>query len=53
MSTKGAAQSTPFLVALPVLTFFFHRFCKGRYEPAFLRHPLQVSKIQTEDFSPV
>lgn len=46
MSTKGAAQSTPFLIALPVLTFFFHRFCKGRYEPAFLRHPLQEAMIK-------
>ncbi|KAL2473469.1 Calcium permeable stress-gated cation channel 1 [Forsythia ovata] len=41
MSTKGAALSTPFLIALPVLTIWFHRFCKGRYEPAFIRHPLQ------------
>ncbi|XAR65685.1 hypothetical protein NMG60_11009874 [Bertholletia excelsa] len=41
LSTKEAAQSTPFLIALPVLTIWFHWFCKGRYEPAFIRYPLQ------------
>lgn len=41
LSTKEAAQSTPFLIALPVLTIWFHRFCKHRYEPAFVRYPLQ------------
>ncbi|XP_041003078.1 CSC1-like protein At3g21620 isoform X2 [Juglans microcarpa x Juglans regia] len=42
LSTKEAAQSTPLLLALPVLTIWFHIFCKGRYEPAFVRYPLQV-----------
>lgn len=42
LSTKKAAQSTPFLIALPVITIAFHRYCKGRYEPAFLRYPIQV-----------
>lgn len=42
LSTKLAAQSTPLLIALPVLTIWFHMFCKGRYEPAFCRYPLQV-----------
>ncbi|CAN1843537.1 CSC1-like protein At3g21620 [Linum perenne] len=41
MSTKEAAQSTPLLIALPVLTIWFNRFCKGRYEPAFVKYPLQ------------
>ncbi|CAA3015635.1 calcium permeable stress-gated cation channel 1-like [Olea europaea subsp. europaea] len=41
MSTKGAALTTPFLIALPILTIWFYRFCKGRYEPAFIRYPLQ------------
>ncbi|CAI9760258.1 unnamed protein product [Fraxinus pennsylvanica] len=41
MSTKRAALTTPFLIALPVLTIWFYRFCKGRYEPAFIRYPLQ------------
>ncbi|CAA3015634.1 calcium permeable stress-gated cation channel 1-like [Olea europaea subsp. europaea] len=43
MSTKGAALTTPFLIALPILTIWFYRFCKGRYEPAFIRYPLQVA----------
>lgn len=42
LSTKEAAQSTPLLIALPVLTIWFHIFCKGRYEPAFVKYPLQV-----------
>ncbi|XP_010546606.1 PREDICTED: CSC1-like protein At1g11960 [Tarenaya hassleriana] len=46
MSTKKAAQSTPFLIALPILTLGFHRFCKGRYEPAFIRYPLQEAMIK-------
>lgn len=46
MSTKQAAQSAPFLIALPVLTIWFHRFCKGRYEPAFIRYPLQEAMMK-------
>ena len=42
MSTKKAASSTPFLIALPILTIWFNRFCKGRYESAFVIYPLQV-----------
>lgn len=45
LSTKENAQLTPFLIALPVLTIWFHRYCKGRYEPAFVKYPLQVCKI--------
>ncbi|XP_031262303.1 calcium permeable stress-gated cation channel 1-like [Pistacia vera] len=41
LSTKGAAQSTPFLIALPILTIWFHRFCTGRYKSAFVKYPLQ------------
>ncbi|MBA0617904.1 hypothetical protein Godav_027315, partial [Gossypium davidsonii] len=41
LSTKEASQSTPLLITLPILTICFHRFCKGRYEPAFVRYPLQ------------
>lgn len=43
LSTKQAANSTPLLITLPILTIWFHLFCKGRYEPAFTKHPLQVS----------
>ncbi|KAK4491926.1 hypothetical protein RD792_002708 [Penstemon davidsonii] len=46
LSSKGEAQSTPFLIALPVLTIFFHRFCKGRYEPAFVKYPLQEAMMK-------
>ncbi|KAL8088053.1 CSC1-like protein At3g21620 [Apium graveolens] len=46
LSTKGAAQSTPLLIALPVLTICFHIFCKGRYEPAFVRFPLQEANMK-------
>ncbi|KAF8391581.1 hypothetical protein HHK36_023887 [Tetracentron sinense] len=46
LSTKGAAQSTPLLIALPVLTICFHWFCKGRYEPAFVRYPLQEAMMK-------
>ncbi|KVI09372.1 protein of unknown function DUF221 [Cynara cardunculus var. scolymus] len=41
LSTKHAAASTPVLLALPVLTIGFHMYCKGRFEPAFTRYPLQ------------
>ncbi|KAL4363926.1 hypothetical protein GQ457_04G024490 [Hibiscus cannabinus] len=46
LSTKGASQSTPLLITLPVLTICFHRFCKGRYEPAFVRYPLQEAMMK-------
>ncbi|KGN63220.1 calcium permeable stress-gated cation channel 1 isoform X1 [Cucumis sativus] len=46
LSTKEAAQSTPLLIALPILTIWFHRFCKGRYEPAFVRYPLQEAMMK-------
>ncbi|KAL6992827.1 Calcium permeable stress-gated cation channel 1 [Sarracenia purpurea var. burkii] len=46
LTTKEAAQSTPFLIALPVLTIWFHMFCKGRYEPAFTRYPLQEAMMK-------
>ncbi|RAL49553.1 hypothetical protein DM860_012986 [Cuscuta australis] len=44
LSTKHAATSAPFLLALPILTISFHLFCKGRYEPAFTKYPLQEAK---------
>ncbi|KAL8462685.1 hypothetical protein ACS0TY_033636 [Phlomoides rotata] len=46
MSTKGNAQSTPLLIVLLVLTIWFHVFCKGRYEPAFVRNPLQEAMMK-------
>lgn len=41
LSTKGAAQSTPFLIALPILTIWFHIYCRNRFEPAFIKFPLE------------
>ncbi|KAL0012287.1 hypothetical protein SO802_007395 [Lithocarpus litseifolius] len=46
MSTKKAAQSTLFLIALPILTIWFNRFCKGRYEAAFVIYPLQEAMMK-------
>ncbi|XP_074307471.1 protein OSCA1-like [Silene latifolia] len=46
MSTKQAASSTPFLIALPILTLWFHRFCKARFEPAFKTYPLQEAMMK-------
>ncbi|RZC93947.1 hypothetical protein C5167_016642 [Papaver somniferum] len=46
MSSKGAKQSTPLLIALPVLTIWFHRFCKSRFEPAFVKFPLQDAMVK-------
>uniref|UniRef100_A0A0D9WKK4 CSC1/OSCA1-like 7TM region domain-containing protein n=1 Tax=Leersia perrieri TaxID=77586 RepID=A0A0D9WKK4_9ORYZ len=41
LSTKGFEESTPVLLVLPVLTFWFYKYCKNRFEPAFVRNPLQ------------
>ncbi|XP_072993436.1 calcium permeable stress-gated cation channel 1-like [Typha latifolia] len=46
LSTKKAAQSSPLLIALPVLTIWFHLFCKNRYEPAFVKYPLQEAMMK-------
>uniref|UniRef100_A0A804MX73 CSC1-like protein n=1 Tax=Zea mays TaxID=4577 RepID=A0A804MX73_MAIZE len=41
LSTKGAGQSTPVLLVLPVVTFYFHKYCNNRYKPTFVKCPLQ------------
>ncbi|KAJ0970873.1 hypothetical protein J5N97_018832 [Dioscorea zingiberensis] len=41
LSTKKAADSTPLLILLPVLTIWFHKYCKSRFEPAFRKYPLE------------
>ncbi|GAB4829777.1 hypothetical protein Ancab_019432 [Ancistrocladus abbreviatus] len=46
LSTKNLAKSTPLLIALPVLTIWFHIFCKGRFESAFVRFPLQDAMVK-------
>jgi len=45
LTTKKAASSTPFLIVLPILTIWFHRYCKGRFESAFVKYPLQVRQL--------
>ncbi|KAH9785962.1 CSC1-like protein [Citrus sinensis] len=42
LSTRKADKSTPLLILLPVITIWFHVYCKGRFEPAFVTFPLQV-----------
>ncbi|CAK7351481.1 unnamed protein product [Dovyalis caffra] len=46
LSTKQASKSTPFLIALPVLTIWFHIFCNGRYKSAFAKYPLQEAMMK-------
>ncbi|KAH1106618.1 hypothetical protein J1N35_010386 [Gossypium stocksii] len=41
LSTKEAANSTPLLAILPILTLSFNQYCKHRFEPAFRRYPLE------------
>lgn len=48
LATKHATQSTPFLIALPILTIAFHKYCRGRYEPAFVKYPLQVCFVEPD-----
>ncbi|KAI3792919.1 hypothetical protein L2E82_06812 [Cichorium intybus] len=53
LSTKKAANSTPLLAVLPVLTLTFHKYCKNRFEPAFRKYPLEatVEKDTQEEVS--
>ncbi|OMP04996.1 hypothetical protein COLO4_09140 [Corchorus olitorius] len=46
LSTKQVKQSTIALLPPPVLTFWFHRYCKGRFESAFVRFLLQEAMIK-------
>ncbi|THU72530.1 hypothetical protein C4D60_Mb04t13120 [Musa balbisiana] len=46
LSTQHVAKSTPLLIPLLVLTIWFHRFCKNRYEPAFVKYPLQEATMK-------
>ncbi|KAI3876238.1 hypothetical protein MKW92_049521 [Papaver armeniacum] len=45
LSTKKAAHSTPFLILLPILTIWFQKYCKSRFEPAFRKYPLEVEEV--------
>ncbi|CAN4098200.1 unnamed protein product [Withania somnifera] len=46
LSTKDASQSTPLLIVLTVLTIWFHKFCKGRFESVFVKFPLQDAVVK-------
>ncbi|KAI4374312.1 hypothetical protein MLD38_012321 [Melastoma candidum] len=46
LSTRDAAYSTPLLIVLPILTIWFHKFCKGRFESAFVKFPLQDAMVK-------
>ncbi|KAL8469074.1 hypothetical protein ACS0TY_032060 [Phlomoides rotata] len=46
MGTKGIIQAPPILVVLPLMTIYFHMLCKSRYEPAFVKYPLQDAMMK-------
>ncbi|XVE77753.1 hypothetical protein DITRI_Ditri13aG0087800 [Diplodiscus trichospermus] len=46
LSTKKIEKSTIALLPLPVLTIWFHIYCKGRFESAFVKFPLQEAMIK-------
>ncbi|KAG6487546.1 hypothetical protein ZIOFF_056134 [Zingiber officinale] len=45
MSTKDGSLTIPILV-LPLLTIWFHIYCKTRFEPAFVKFPLQDAMVK-------
>lgn len=46
INTKDVSQATPILLVLPVLTLWFHYFCKGRFESVFVKFPLQEAMMK-------
>ncbi|TVU19271.1 hypothetical protein EJB05_35410 [Eragrostis curvula] len=46
LSTQEAEKSTVALLPLPVLSLWFHWVCKGRFEPAFVKFPLQDAMVK-------
>ncbi|KAM0853632.1 hypothetical protein ACQ4PT_050932 [Festuca glaucescens] len=46
LSTQEAEKSTFALLPLPVLTVWFHYVCKGRFEPAYIKFPLQEAMVK-------
>ncbi|KAK4338744.1 hypothetical protein RND71_043231 [Anisodus tanguticus] len=46
LSTKHASKSTPLLIVLTVLTIWFHKFCKDRFESVFVKFPLQDAVVK-------
>ncbi|XP_039048119.1 CSC1-like protein At4g02900 [Hibiscus syriacus] len=46
LSTKKIGKSYFAVLPLPVLTIWFYAFCKGRFESAFVKFPLQEAMIK-------
>ncbi|CAM0905200.1 unnamed protein product [Alopecurus aequalis] len=46
LSTQEAKKSTFALLPLPVLTIWFQYVCKGRFEPAYIKFPLQEAMVK-------
>ncbi|KAK6937493.1 CSC1/OSCA1-like, cytosolic domain [Dillenia turbinata] len=46
LSTNEFKKASPILIALPVLTVWFHLFCKGRFESAFVKFPLEDAMVK-------
>ncbi|KAK3135669.1 hypothetical protein QOZ80_5BG0421950 [Eleusine coracana subsp. coracana] len=46
LSTQEAEKSTIALIPLPVLSIWFHYVCKKRFEPAFVKFPLQDAMVK-------
>ncbi|CAA3028296.1 CSC1 At4g02900 [Olea europaea subsp. europaea] len=46
LSTRDAPKATPLILVLPVLTIWFHQICKGRFESAFVKFPLQDAMVK-------
>ncbi|GFP82018.1 CSC1-like protein at4g02900 [Phtheirospermum japonicum] len=46
LSTMNALKSTPLLLVLTVLTIWFHRYCKDRFEPAFKKFPIREAMMK-------
>lgn len=46
LSTQKAEKSTFALLPLPVLTIWFQYVCKSRFEPAYIKFPLQEAMVK-------
>ncbi|KAG0616508.1 hypothetical protein M758_5G121000 [Ceratodon purpureus] len=46
---QQALSSTPFIIALPIFTYIFHRYCKTRFEPTFTNYPLEFATKRDMD----
>lgn len=46
LSTKGAAKSTRVLIVRPILTIWFHYYCRERFESDFLKFPLHDAMLK-------